>query len=52
LDETWACLRPDEKARSSRTLLAARILELAAAGERNSDRLRNGAVVDLVTFKL
>jgi hypothetical protein len=52
LDEAWAALRSDEKARLSRTLLAARILELAAAGERNPDRLRNGALIDLVTFKL
>jgi len=50
--EAWAALRPDEKARSSRTLLAARILELAAADERNPDRLRIGALVDVVTFKL
>ena len=39
LDDAWASMRPDEKARSNKTLVAVRILEAAAAGERDPDRL-------------
>lgn len=45
LDDAWASMGPDEKARSSRTLVAVRILEAAAAGERDPDRLLAQALV-------
>jgi hypothetical protein len=45
LDHAWASMKPDEKARSSKTLLAVRILEAAAAGERNPNRLLEQALV-------
>jgi len=45
LDETWASLRPDQKAGSSKTLLASHILDLASRGERNRIRLRTYALV-------
>lgn len=45
LDDAWASMGPDEKARSTRTLVAVRILEAAAAGERNPDRLLEHALV-------
>jgi len=38
-------MKPDEKARSSKTLVAVRILEAAAAGERDPDRLLAQALV-------
>lgn len=45
LDETWDSLRADVRARSSKTLLASHILELAKRGERNPWRLRTYAVL-------
>ena len=39
LDDAWACLRPNEQARVTRSLLAERILNAAARGERNRERL-------------
>ena len=45
LDDAWASMGPDEKARSSKTLVAVRILEAAAAGERNPKRLLEQALV-------
>jgi hypothetical protein len=45
LDDAWASMRPDEKVRSSKTLVAVRILEAAAAGERNPNRLLEQALV-------
>ena len=45
LDDAWASMGPDEKARSSKTLVAVRILEAAAAGERNPNRLLEQALV-------
>ena len=44
LEETWLSLRPEEQARTSKTQIAARILELAASGERDPVRLRNEAM--------
>ena len=52
LDETWASLRPDERARSSKTMLAVRLLEVAAAGERDPVRLRALALTDTVMLRL
>ena len=52
LDETWECLRPDEQARATKSLLAERILTLAAGGERDPIRLRIGALATVVTSPL
>ena len=40
LEETWESLRPEERARTSKTQVAARILQVAATGERDPVRLR------------
>ena len=40
LDDAWESLRPEERACTSKTAIAARILEMAAAGERDPVRLR------------
>ena len=45
LDDAWASMGPAEKAGSSKTLVAVRILEAAAAGERNPSRLLEQALV-------
>lgn len=45
LDDAWACLRPQERATTSRTLLAEGILACAAKGERNPDRLIDAALM-------
>lgn len=52
LDEAWQCLRPDEQARATKSLLAERILKLAAGGERDPIRLRVGALETVVTSSL
>ncbi|HME30036.1 MAG TPA: hypothetical protein VKE53_09280 [Pseudolabrys sp.] len=44
LDDAWGCLRPEQKAMTSRTLLAEGILRSAAKGERNPQRLRDAAL--------
>jgi hypothetical protein len=44
LDETWLSLLPEEQARISKAQIGARILELAAAGERDPARLRKKAL--------
>ena len=45
LDEAWACLRPEQRATTSRTLLAERILKEAAKGERDPERLLEAALM-------
>jgi hypothetical protein len=45
LDNAWACLRPQERATTSRSQLAEGILALAAEGERNPDRLIDAALM-------
>jgi len=45
LDDAWACLRPQERATTTRTQLAEGILALAAEGERNPDRLLDAALM-------
>ena len=52
LDDAWAALRPEERARASKTMLAARLLEVAAAGERDPARLRSEALSAVVTSAL
>ena len=44
LDDAWACLPPQQKAVTSRTLLAEGILKSAAKGEREPRRLRDAAL--------
>jgi hypothetical protein len=44
LDDAWGSLRPEQRATTSRTLLAEGILKLAAKGERNPKRLRDAAL--------
>jgi hypothetical protein len=45
LDETWGSLRADERSRSSKTLIASYMLDLARRGERNPERLRRYALL-------
>jgi hypothetical protein len=52
LDETWECLRPEERARTSKTQICTRILEMAKMGERDPVRLRIEAVAGVVTSPL
>jgi hypothetical protein len=44
LDDAWACLRPEQQETVQKTALAERILNSAAQGERNRDRLRDAAL--------
>ena len=45
LDDAWDCLPAGQRATTSRTLLAAPILKLAAQGERDPERLREAALM-------
>jgi len=45
LDDAWKSLTPVQRATTSRTVLAERILKLAAKGERNPERLRDEALM-------
>jgi hypothetical protein len=47
LDDAWERLGPEQRALTSRTLLAERILKSAAKGERNPERLRDAALTSL-----
>jgi hypothetical protein len=47
LDEAWVRLPPKIQATMLKTTLAVRILKVAAAGERNRERLRDAALRDL-----
>lgn len=44
LDDAWACLHPDQRATTSRALMAEGILRAAAKGERNPERLLDAAL--------
>lgn len=50
LDEAWAALRPEQQDELRRAELAQRILEAAAQGERDRDRLRDQALGHQRTF--
>jgi len=52
IEESWECLRPEEKARTSKAMLTQGIVQAAAAGERDPVRLRIEAVRKIVTFRL
>jgi hypothetical protein len=45
LDDAWTCLRPEQRASMSKTLLAERILKSAAGGERDPERLLDAALM-------
>ena len=46
LNDAWSCLRAEQRATISQSILAERILKLAAEGERNPARLRDAALMD------
>ena len=52
LDETWESLRPEERSRTNKKQIAARLFEKARAGERDPLRLRIAAIDGIVTFPL
>ena len=52
LDEAWNSLRSAERARTSKTQVAVRILKAASAGERDPARLRIEALTGAVTSAL
>jgi hypothetical protein len=52
LDDAWNSLRLEERARTSKTQVAVRILEAAAEGERDPIRLRIEAMTGIVTSPL
>ncbi len=45
LEDAWACLPPQQRAATSRTILAEGILKSAAKGERDPERLREAALM-------
>jgi hypothetical protein len=45
LDDAWASLRPGQQATMQKAALAERILECAAKGERDRERLREAALM-------
>jgi hypothetical protein len=47
LDEAWSCLSAEQQATMLKTTLAERILQTAAKGERNRERLLEVALRDL-----
>ena len=47
LDDAWACLPPEQQATMQKSTLAVRILKSAAQGERDRNRLRDAALIDL-----
>jgi hypothetical protein len=44
LEESWACLGPEQRASISKSVLAERILRAASKGERDPARLRMSAI--------
>jgi hypothetical protein len=48
LEEAWGSLWPEEQVQSSRSLIAERILKMAATGERDPMRLRTRALTEVV----
>ncbi len=45
LDTAWAALPPQQRAATSKTILAERILKAAADGERDPERLLDAAMM-------
>ena len=52
LDETWEALRPEERSRTSKKQIAARLFEKVRAGERDPFRLTDRSDNGIVTFPL
>ena len=52
LDETWETLRPEERARTSKAMVAQRLINAVAAGESDPVRLRIEAIAGVVTSTL
>ena len=50
LDEAWTALSAEQRAHTSRTDMAVRILKLARKGVRDPVRLRTGALTAVVRF--
>jgi hypothetical protein len=48
LDAAWDALPPEHHLRTTKSELAARLLHLAARGERDPDRLRTKALIGAV----
>ncbi len=46
IDDAWDCLRPEQRATTTRSELAERILKTAARGERDRRRLINAALTE------
>ena len=44
LDEAWELLSPEQQTQTTKSLVATRLLEAAAAGERDPCRLRDAAL--------
>jgi hypothetical protein len=44
LEESWACILPEQRASISKSVVAERILRAAANGERDPARLRMSAI--------
>jgi hypothetical protein len=49
LDSAWMSLSPNQQARTSKPLLAQRILNAAAQGERDPTRLHVRALIGIVS---
>jgi hypothetical protein len=49
LEDAWACLRPEQRAATSKTILAERILKSAATGERDRECLIDAALTATAT---
>jgi hypothetical protein len=47
VENAWASIRPEQRSEISRSLLAERILKSAAQGERDPERLRHAALMEL-----
>ncbi|MEJ2378861.1 MAG: hypothetical protein P8Y71_26910 [Pseudolabrys sp.] len=45
LEDAWACVPPDQRTTTSKTLSAERILKSAAGGERDPERLIDAALM-------
>jgi hypothetical protein len=47
LEDAWACLRPEQRATTAKSVLAERILKTAARGERDHEKLVDAALTAL-----
>jgi len=50
LDETWASLSLAQRARTSRAVMAQRMIQLARDGERDPARLRGCALAEIAPW--